>query len=246
MKPVAPLTESLPVLTKLTGTIESYRARRENASFVFNDRDKSALGVVAIAAGLANLSGQAIATASHASDTDEPADYVECRIDGKPVRGWLWRSPFQNGDIVDVFGSWNGDHLEIAGMARPSDRVIALYPHCSRGSRRHLKNAAKWWFIGTSILNAGILLLLVATGTHEQNVEAFSEGLGYLLLGIYAFFGIAAFSLSRKWMPFAKAADKVFAGLGLPDPLNLDLAKTSRQQRRPEDPGEFGTFYFRY
>jgi hypothetical protein len=53
-------------------------------------------------------------------------------------------------------------------------------------------------------------------------------------------------SLTRKWMVFVRLAEKVFRTLGLPDPSNVDLTKSSKAQRKPEDPGEFGTFYFRY
>lgn len=54
------------------------------------------------------------------------------------------------------------------------------------------------------------------------------------------------FSLSRKWMPFVRLAEKVFRALELSDPSNVDLVKSSNKQRTARDPGEFGTFYFRY
>ena len=61
-------------LERLSGTIRNYKRKRESANFVFSDSDKSAVGVVAIAAGLAGLSGQAISLAS--SDLEEPADFL--------------------------------------------------------------------------------------------------------------------------------------------------------------------------
>ena len=53
-------------------------------------------------------------------------------------------------------------------------------------------------------------------------------------------------SLARKWMPFVRLSEKVFRVLGFPDPGNVDLAKSSKAQRKPDDPSEYGTFYFRY
>jgi hypothetical protein len=47
-------------------------------------------------------------------------------------------------------------------------------------------------------------------------------------------------------MPFVRLAERVFKALELPHPGNVDLVSTSKAQRTAEDPGEFGTFYFRY
>ena len=54
-------------LVKLTGTIENYKVTRAEASFMFMDTDRTKLGVVAIAAGIAGLSGTAISTAAYAA-----------------------------------------------------------------------------------------------------------------------------------------------------------------------------------
>jgi hypothetical protein len=47
-------------------------------------------------------------------------------------------------------------------------------------------------------------------------------------------------------MPYVRVAEKVFKALGWPDVGNVDLVKSSKAQRLKTDPGEFGTFYFRY
>lgn len=232
-------------LVKLSGTISNYKVTRATANFVFSDSDKSKLGVVAIAAGIAGLSGQAISTASSA-DAEEDADFVEFNLGGKPIRGWVWRSPFKEGDIVDVAAEWHGHYYDAGGIVRLSDRTIALYPHCSRGKMRHIKNATKWWFIGVS----GLCLISIPFGLLTFGTKDFlaflSEGLIWGFLGLYGFFGIATISLASKWMVFVRLAEQVFRTLGLPDPSNIDLVKSSKAQRKPDDPGEFGTFYFRY
>src|SRR5690242_669596 len=105
-------------MVKLSGTIANYKCTRASASFVFTDSDRTKLGVVAIAAGVAGLSGPAISTASYAASTEEEADYVEFELDGKPVKGWVWRSPFEEGDEVEVAAEWQGDHYEAGAIAR--------------------------------------------------------------------------------------------------------------------------------
>jgi hypothetical protein len=69
---------------------------------------------------------------------------------------------------------------------------------------------------------------------------------GIVAACFYAFFALMIFSLTRKWMPFVRVAEKVFKKLDWPNPGNIDLVRSSKAQRRPDDPGEFGTFYFRY
>jgi len=231
-------------LVKLSGTIRNYRCTRASASFVFTDDDRYALGVVAVAAGLAGLSGQAIATASAAASADEEADYVEFELDGQPVKGWVWRSPFKEGDQVEVAAEWQGEHYEAGGIARPADRMIALYPHCSRGKSRHIKNAVKWWFIGVSalVLFMTIYAFLMFSPLPWEVIKY----LVYMCIAFYVFFGMAAFSMAYKWMPFVRLTEKVTAILQLPDASNIDLVKSSKLQRQPDDPGEYGTFYFRY
>ena len=65
-------------------------------------------------------------------------------------------------------------------------------------------------------------------------------------MGCYAFFNLMTVYLTRKWMPFVRVAEKVFRALEWRNPGNGDLVKSSKDQRRADDPGEFGTFYFRY
>jgi hypothetical protein len=231
-------------LVKVSGKISNYHSRRESASFVFTSGDQTNMGVVAIAAAVAGLSGQAIATASNASSMEEQADYLQFFLNGRPVRGWVWRSPLKDGDEVEVAAEWQGDHYEVFGIARPSDRTIALYPHCSRGSTAHSVNAFKWWFWLGCIT---IFLFITAVGLSIDGISVFNEiGLYITSVIMSAFFGLMTISLAKKWMPFVLLAEKVFRVLEWNKPSNIDLVKSSKAQRTPKDPGEFGTFYFRY
>ena len=128
-------------LVKISGRISGYKCTRAGASFVFTQSDQTKMGVIAVAAGLAGLSGQAISTAASASDMEEAADYVEFSMGGQQIKGWVWRSPFKEGDDVSVAAELRGDRFEAFGIARPKDKIVALYPHCSRGRRRHVSNA---------------------------------------------------------------------------------------------------------
>jgi len=232
-------------LVKLTGTVRNLKVTRASASFVFTESDQTKMGVVAFAAAIAGLGGQAMATASNASAMEEEADYLEFELDGQSVKGWVWRNPFKEGDEVRVAAERRADgHWEAFGVQRLADKTVALYPHCSRGRVRHYKNAAWWWLVGWGGL---VAFVFVPMSYFLMGPELFLDsGLMYAISGLMLFFGVMTFSLSRKWMPFVRLAEKVFRALELPDPSNVDLVKSSNKQRTERDPGEFGTFYFRY
>jgi hypothetical protein len=230
-------------LIKLSGKIKNYQARRASASFVFSEENQNQLGVIAIAAALAEMGGQAASTVAAASDTEEVAEYVEFNLDEQTLKGWIWRSPFREGDDVAVAAQWQLDHYELFGIARPRDRMIALYPHCSRAKVRHVKNAIKWWAICTIIFFSFMAILaLLVIGKELLQEPAFYWGNGFIAI----FFILMFTSLARQFMPFVRVAQKVFVALDLPDAKNIDLVKSSQQQRTKKDPPEFGTFYFRY
>lgn len=231
---------------KLTGTIKNYKVTRGTANFVFTKGDTTALGVVAIAAGLGGNAGQAISTASYASSAEEEADFLEFDLDGMAVKGWVWRSPFKEGDRVEAVGEQRGGHLEVIAVARPDDRTVALYPHCSRGRSRHIGNAIKWWFFATSLFLAALFAMLLLTGSMHDIIEGWGEGGSWAVLGVVVFFSLMVYSLARRWMPFVTLAEKAFAAFGWEKPGDIDLVKATKVSRQPGDPGELGTFYFRY
>ncbi|UXY16945.1 hypothetical protein N8I74_08015 [Chitiniphilus purpureus] len=86
----------------LHGKITNLRKAREGASFFFTDSDRTTMGVIAVAAAAVGLGSQAIAVASATTSVEEEADYLEFELDGQFVQGWVWRSPFREGDEVEV------------------------------------------------------------------------------------------------------------------------------------------------
>jgi hypothetical protein len=231
-------------LVKLTGTIRDLKVTRTSASFVFTESDQTKMGVIAIAAAIAGLGGQAMATASNASAMEEEADYLEFDLDGQHVKGWVWRNPFREGDAINVAAERLDGHWEAYGVERTCDRTVALYPHCSRGRACHYRNSIKWWLLGGggSIVFIGLPLLYLTGGERWFDIPGKWTALSIAM----AFFALMTFSLTHKWMPFVRLAEKVFRALELPNPSNIDLVKSSSKQRTANDPGEFGTFYFRY
>jgi hypothetical protein len=239
-------------LQVLKGRITGYRRKREVASFLFTDGERDEMGAIAIAAALVGQPGQAIGTASAAASADEEADYLEFEVNGQPVKGWVWRSPFKEGDEVEVAAEWQQDHYELCAIARPVDQIIALYPHCSRGSRSHWTNAWKWWFLGTSFLLLFSFLFMVFVWSVFLS-EPLLNTLGFLELLMptsaaffFSVFALMTWSLARKWMPFVRLSEKVFSAFNWEAPGSVDLVKRSKDRKTGGEPPEYGVMYFRY
>ncbi|MFL9919657.1 hypothetical protein PQR75_30605 [Paraburkholderia fungorum] len=121
----------------LRGRLTNYRKTRVNGDFMLNDGMRQQAGFTAIAAALAGSSG-AIGLAGM-TGTREQADQVEFELGGEKVEGVLTWSPFAEGDEVEVLAGRTGGSYQVFAMLRPADRMIALYPHCSRGRWAHFR-----------------------------------------------------------------------------------------------------------
>ncbi|WP_288409057.1 putative type VI secretion system effector [uncultured Herbaspirillum sp.] len=231
-------------LIKVSGEIKNYASKRDAASFVLTKKDKTGMGMVSVALAAAGMGGQAIATASNAANLQEEADYVEFELEGKSVKGWLWRSPFKEGDTVDAAVVWQGEYFELVALAKPSERIIALYPHCVRGRRAFYALVFRWWFIFSGIFPPAVTYFgFLAFGFNRVIFEfPFWIAWGGIAFG----WTFIIFMLMLQWMPFGKAAQRVFSVLGLKHPSGVDLKKTTKAQRKPDDPPEMGAFFFRY
>ncbi|MEO2217990.1 putative type VI secretion system effector [Chromobacterium vaccinii] len=244
------LTTSLPrinSLAKVSGQISHYKKQRTLANFFFTDNNQKIMGLAAIAGGLTGAFGQAAGNVRDAANLHEEADYVEMKVDGQPVKGWVWFSPFSDGDIVEVIGTKKESYFEAIAICRPSDRVISLYPHCSRGKKAHVKSVLKWWVILTGIIIAFIAILdglINFFSSTQVEYVAQTASFFYAALSIYAISGIFAYVNGRKFMIFVRAATQVFKIIGLENVDNVNLPKLTK--RKPGDPGVFGVMYFNY
>lgn len=235
-------------ISKISGKISHYKKTREMANFFFSDHDRNIMGLAAIAGALAGAAGMAANTTRDAANLREQADHIEMKINGQTAKGWVWFSPFKDGDIVDVIGTQHHDHFEIIAIARPKDRVISLYPHCTRGKHAHIKNIIKWWlysvtFLLTILIPATFILFELISPSQEKYIFL-EAGYLYISIGFYIFFGIFTYIYGKKFLIFTQASKKIFKTLGLNNPENIDLPKLTK--RKPGDPGAFGVMYFNY
>lgn len=232
----------------LRGHIRNLRSTRQSQEFLFTDDDRTAMGVTAVAAGLAGLGGVAIGLAASADDTAEDADLLEFELDGKSIRAWVWVSVFKEGDEVEIVAERFGQIWHAFGIRRVSDRIVALHPHCSRGRYAHYKATVRWWFL----IYSSLMLVMIVLGVVMSFFDPVENWLVifYMYAGggamVAAILGVIAFNISRKFMGFVRLAEGIFSGFGWKSVKSIDLLAITKKSKKPGDPGALGVLYFRF
>lgn len=236
-------------LFKLSGTLTNFRAVRASASFFFSARSKSNMQIVAMASVLIGNSAQAAMLASYASSIEEEAEFVQFELNGTKISGWLWGAPFKEGDYVEVAVKKIDESYVLFGMCDPARRIIALYPHCSRGRISHLTNAMKWIGITNIFLFVALCVITIDWSTFTfllWEIVALSPVVPVILVSFFVVVFLIGLHLAHKWMPFARLAESVFCAMEFQAPSRVDLVKSSRNLRKADEILEGGGIYFKY
>ncbi|CAD9224027.1 conserved membrane hypothetical protein [Burkholderia cenocepacia] len=234
----------------LRGCIHNLRKTRQSQNFFFTTSDRAKMGATAIAAGLAGLGGIATGLSGMAMDTTEEADLLEFDLDGKPIRAWVWQSIFNEGDEVEVVAEQAETHWQAYGLYRPGDTIVALHPHCSRGSYAHYRSAFRI-YLKSMVPLLIVSFAIVAYQLHSVGVtvEEFIAGLPWLIVGALiasAICGVISYRITRKLMGFVKLAEGIFEGFGWRNVKSIDLPAITKRSKKPGDPAALGVLYFRY
>lgn len=231
-----------PNMLKLTGTIRGLKTTRIKADFTTLS-SVDATKALTSASALLGLSSHA---QPKGAPNGEDADFVEFYLDDMPLKGWAWRSPFQEGDVVQAAVRKRRDYYEVYGIARPADRCIALYPHCSSGSAAFKKSLFSSWLrfsvIASCLLSTGLTCALTGCKFDSASIQ--------LALMMWCALSITTtlflFKIAERFKPASELAENIFTALGLENAAHINLRKNSRTHRTAEHSFEFGTFYYRY
>lgn len=144
----------------IKGVISNYRIQCKSINFFAEQANQQGLVMASAGAALSGLSGLAVGMAMMASDDlAEEVDYVQFDLEGYQVEGFLWASPFMDGDVVEVVAErWPNGQYQAFGICRPADKIIALRPHCTRGKVAHYWMSCRFylrWFLFVFIIALG-------------------------------------------------------------------------------------------
>lgn len=232
----------------LRGAISGLEQSRRSHDFVLTEIQRQQIGVTAVAATVMSMGATGIGLIGMAGNAEEEADWVEFELDGKQMKGWLWMMPMRNGDNVEVVAEQTGNNHYVAyAIKRDGDGLLAVYPHATAGRKVHYLKSVKVW-MWCSFLNYLFLPLFLVMQRGFGALLDRNMQFG-LLVGLAFWIPVSAliaFRVSRKFMGFVRIAEAIFNTFGWPDIENIDLRKTSRENRRENKLLEFGNLYFRY
>jgi len=230
----------------LRGTIANLKRSKRSHDFVLTQVQQSAVGATAVGAAAMGMGGAAIGLTNMAMNADEEAEWVEFDIDGKQVQGWMWLMPMRNGDTVEVVAERVTDQRYVAyAVKRDGDDIVAVYPHATAGRKVHYWHMAKfmlWSFFAIySIIVAGVYAKI-----GNDDFEGFLISASLIYVSGFIVFGVLFYRAGRKMMGFVYVAEAIFRAYGWPDVENINLRKTSRENRRENRLPNYGRYYFRY
>ena len=241
-------TEPDNSMVLLRGAISGLEQSRRRHDFVLTEVQHRQIGVTAIAASVMGMGATGVGLIGMAGNAEEEADWVEFELDGKQVKGWLWMMPMRNGDNVEAVSEPIGNNRYVAyAVKRDGDGLLAVYPHATAGRKAHYRRSVKVW-MWCSIL--AYLFTALCFVMHEGLGTLLHTDTQLFLLAAFVFCmlisAVIAFRVSLKLMGFVRIAEVIFKTFGWEDVENIDLRKTSRENRGEDKIPSFGNLYFRY
>ncbi len=234
----------------IKGRLSFLKTKGATAAIFFGGSDEIGMAATSVLASASGLGGIAAGMALMSTDEwHEPVVEANFVVNGQLVRALLWSFPFSEGDDVEAVGEYLGDEFVAYAVLSPSQRLIALYPHVSAGSKAHLRSVLKTVALASSGITIGIFFLLLAMTAFIAHDADWLGFIGMLAASGFAF-GVILFiiglRIGNRFRPFVKMADRIFLALGWPDAKQINLRRISREKRLPGDPVELGDRYFRY
>ena len=232
----------------LRGVISGFERSRRSHGFVVSKVQHQVIGATAIVAAAMGMGATGMGLIGAAGNSDEDADWVEFELDGKQIQGWLWMMPMRNGDTVEVVAEPMGNNRYMAyAVKRARDDLLAVYPHAIAGRKVHYRESVVAWKWLIILMNLSMILFLAIEGGFSIFLKADIQLLLLVELPFSAaLFGAMALSYTWRLMAPVRIAETIFATFGWPDIENIDLRKTSRENRRDNTLSNFGHIYFRY
>ncbi len=223
----------------IQGVVSRLQKQHTHVHYLENVKQEQRLaGMVAVIQAATGQAG-AVLSAQAATDEGDPVEGFAMEVAGHPVRGSFWKTTFQDGDNVQVVGKFQNGVFHAIAVTKPEERMIWMQPHAERGTRskaRHLFKCSGWFLV------LGALCEFLLTFFTSPPVWPMLVGLSLAIVTILLV------TVGWSWgdfMGFARQMNSVGAALGMPEPENMDLFKSTRQAKangKPDLP--MGVYYY--
>ncbi|MCD7099542.1 putative type VI secretion system effector [Stenotrophomonas sp. MMGLT7] len=238
-----------PEIRVLSGTIRNLKLENTTAEVFFRTGDResmAATGALAAAMGLGSMAAGMAAMSTE--ETREPVTKVSFDLDGEYVEALLWNWPFKEGDAVQVVAEASLKGSTGFAVLDPANKIIALYPHVSSGSKAHWRNVVALSMGMAAAIGLLILIMFLCFYVFGDDIglDAILKGGGGTILGVFLMFAWLGYRIGRRFLPFVNMAEQIFTTLGWKDVGNINLRKITKAKRKPNDPPAMGDSYFRY
>lgn len=217
-------------LELMTGRLSDLYIEDKDENFLSSGCAELAAGGAALGLAAAGLAGAATNALFNASGGTDRVQNFTGLLDGKRISGRFSKIWFQNGDELECAGDFQLDgSAAVYAVRRPSDQTLWMFPHCSRGRKKHWNYARRMCVVLPMITVESTLLFLVPKfgfALWSKPETAFGANIFSLMginLGLYF-----ALNTARRWVPFTAVAESIFAAFGYPDPAQVDLPQENK------------------
>jgi hypothetical protein len=208
------------------GIIENLVVQQINVNFLGNSENISKTAAIVSLIQAATGSPGSVHSAQSASDTGDPVEGFAMNIGKIKVFGNFWKTSFKNGDNVKVIGRLQGENFFAVAVADPVERIIWMQPHCERGTsakKKHLIICSAAFMIAIGLC---VLFIFRNVNTPAWFLFATSAVASFVML-------VATVGMSwGDFMRFSRQMNGVGVALKLDAPENVNLFKSTRNQRK--------------
>jgi hypothetical protein len=212
-------------LELISGRLTHLRVEDSEENFVSSGDSEVAAGATAIGLAAAGLAGAATNSVYAASGGTDSIQSFTGILEGKRISGRFSKIWFKNGDHLECAVDRQADDTyAVFAVRRPSDQTLWMFPHCSRGRKKHWKYARKMSVVLALLMTAGLLLCLTPMFglAFWRNEDSHMGATIFTIMGLTMGFYFSL-NTARRWAPFVAIAESIFTTFGYPDPEQVDM-----------------------
>ena len=223
----------------IQGIVSRLQKQHTHVHYLENVKQEQRLaGTVAVIQAATGQAG-AVLSAQAATDEGDPVEGFAMEVAGHPVHGSFWKTTFQDGDNVQVVGKFQNGVFHAIAVTKPEERMIWMQPHAERGTKASARSIMKKASISS------LLLFVIAPVLAWLMNEPIGLMLMMAIIGCSLIWVVMVLWSWSDFMCFAHQMNNVGTALGMPEPENIDLFKSTRQAKangKPDLP--MGVYYY--